>query len=170
MGEGGRPLVLCYGNRLRRDDGVAWHVAERLGGDRRLDGADLVCSHQLTPELAVEVSRASLVVVVDAVLGGSPGTVERRAVTVERASSATLRWSHGLTPAALAGLSGALYGRVPPMEAVTVAAGSLAAGEGLSTAVERAVAAAADAVAAIVCRGGGRDQRPEGRGRPPLIP
>ena len=33
-------LVIGYGNPLRSDDGVGWHVAERLADDPRLAGVD----------------------------------------------------------------------------------------------------------------------------------
>jgi hydrogenase maturation protease len=145
----GRPLVICYGNRLRGDDAVAWHVAERLAADGRLGAAEVVCRHQLTPELALDVSRASRVVLVDAAVDGPPGTVRRGSVArPAEESSAGLRWSHGLTPATLAELSASLYGRVPPMDIITVTGGSFAVGEDLSDAVEAAVGAAAAAVAA----------------------
>lgn len=150
MGHGTlRPLVLCYGNRLRRDDGVAWHVAERLTADGRLAGADLRCCHQLTPELAEDLSHAGRVVFVDACVGPTPGSVQRATVT-PGAEPGGAPWSHGLTPASLAALCAAVFGRVPPMEVVTVAAATTGVGEQLSGPVTAAVASAADAVVAAV--------------------
>ena len=143
----GLPLVICYGNRVRGDDGVAWHVAERLAADQRLAGADVLCAHQLTPELALDVSRASGVVLVDAAVDGVPGTVRCRPVSVTAGDSDGLRWSHGLTPGALAALSAALYGRVPSIQVVTVAGASFGVDEHLSAPVAAAVALAADTVA-----------------------
>lgn len=152
MDDGLRPLVICYGNRLRSDDGVAWHVADRLAGDGRFQRADVLCRHQLTPELAENVSRATRVVLVDAATGRPPGTVERTVVEAGAAAVAgdAPRWSHELTPAALAGFTAAVFGRVPPMEVVSVAAATLAVGERLSEPVEEALARAADAVAAAL--------------------
>ena len=147
MSDGRGPLVICSGNRLRGDDGVAWHVAERLVADRRLAGADVLCAHQLTPELALDVSRASCVVLVDATADGVPGTVRRRPVTMAGSDPEGPCWSHGMTPGTLAGLSTALYGRVPPLEVVTVAAASFAMDEHLSAPVSAAVPLAADTVA-----------------------
>lgn len=146
----GRPLVICYGNRLRGDDGVAWHVAERLVADGRPAGAEVLCAHQLTPELSLEVSRASVVVLVDAAVDGAPGTVRRRTVTITDGHPAGPAWSHGMTPGTLGRLSAALYGRVPPMEVVTVTGASFAVGEHLSAAVAAALSVAADAVAVAV--------------------
>jgi hydrogenase maturation protease len=150
VSDGRRPLVICYGNRLRGDDGVAWHVAERLVADGRLAGADVLCAHQLTPELALEVSRASVAVLVDAAVDGIPGTVRRRPVTIIPGSCGGPAWSHALTADALAGLSAALYGRVPPIDLVTVTGASFGVSEHLSAPVGAAIADAAAAVALAV--------------------
>ena len=154
----GRPLVICYGNRLLGDDGVAWHVAERLAVDPRLTGVDVLTRHQLTPELAEDLSRASAVVLVDACASSPPGAVRRS--TVEAPRSATpLRWSHELTPEALAGMAVSLFGAIPPIDVVSVGAASFAVGEHLSSAVETAVPAAVDEVAALVVASDPGDHR-----------
>jgi hydrogenase maturation protease len=70
-------LVVGYGNSLRGDDGVGWHAAGRLAADPRLAGARVLARHQLTPELAVDVAQASLVVLVDAVAGAEPREIRR---------------------------------------------------------------------------------------------
>ena len=63
-------LVVGYGNPLRSDDGIGWHAARLLATDPRLDRARVLTRHQLAPELAEDVSRASLVVLVDAAAEG----------------------------------------------------------------------------------------------------
>ena len=149
MDAGRRPLVICYGNPLRSDDGVAWHVAEALAAGDHLGGAELRCCHQLTPELAEDVSRAARVVLVDAAVG-RPGTVQHTSVPATGRPATATPFSHGLTPGGLRDLAAALYGPVPPMDVVTVAAACFAAGEELSAPVAAAVAGAAAAVVAIV--------------------
>ena len=134
---GAGALVIGYGNPLRGDDGIGWHAAELLAGDPRLDGAQVLRSHQLVPELAVDVSRASLVVLVDAALGGEPGSIVLRRVRPRRPGPAD--GSHHLDPESLAGLAEALYGAVPPVVLVEVAASSLAPGGNLSPTLERVV-------------------------------
>ena len=69
-------LVVGYGNPLRGDDGVGWRVAERLAADQRLDGAAVLQRHQLTPELALDISAVSLVVFIDASRDLPPGSVD----------------------------------------------------------------------------------------------
>ena len=76
--------MVGYGSTLRSDDGVGWHVADRLADDPRLAGAEVLARHQLTPELAADVARAALVVLVDAALGGEPGSIVLRRVPPPR--------------------------------------------------------------------------------------
>jgi hydrogenase maturation protease len=116
-------LVVGYGNSLRGDDGVGWHAAGRLAADPRLAGARVLARHQLTPELAVDVAQASLVVLVDAVAGAEPREILVRRVQPRPPGPAT--WSHHLDPETLAGLAEALYGEAPPVVLVGVGAGSL---------------------------------------------
>jgi hydrogenase maturation protease len=144
------PLVVGYGNPLRSDDGVGPVIAGRLATDPRFAGTVVLQRHQLTPELALDVSRADLVVLVDARSAAPAGSVaiER----VDRASADGTTWSHHLGPASLVGLAGELYGRVAEVHVVSVGVGSLEVGEGLSPAVEAAVPGAIDAIAGLIAR------------------
>jgi hydrogenase maturation protease len=141
-------LVVGYGNPLRGDDGIGWHTARLLATDPRLDGARVLAHHQLTPELAEDVSRASLVVLVDAAAEGDPGSVSVRRVGPRPPTPPA--WSHHLDPETLAGLAEAIYGFVPPIVLVSVAAGSLAEGDRLSAALERALPEVVEVVADVV--------------------
>jgi hypothetical protein len=64
--------------------------------------------------------------------------------------AAPATWSHHPSPETLAGMAQALYGAVPPMVLVRVTAASLAEGEQLSVAVERALPEVVEAVAELV--------------------
>jgi hydrogenase maturation protease len=141
-------LVVGYGNSLRGDDGIGWHAAGLLATDPRLAGVRVLARHQLVPELAEDVSRASLVVLVDAAAEGGPGSLSVRRVQPRPPTLAT--WSHHLDPETLAGLAEALYGSAPPIVLVSVAAGSMAAGDRLSDALERALPEVVEVVAAVV--------------------
>jgi hydrogenase maturation protease len=141
-------LVVGYGNPLRSDDGIGWHAARLLVTDPRLADAQVLAQHQLVPELAVDVSRASLVVLVDAAADGDPGTIAVRQVAPGPATPTT--WSHNLDPETLAGLAAALYGAIPPMVLVHVAAGSFAEGDRLSAALERALPEVVEMVVGVV--------------------
>ena len=141
-------LVVGYGNPLRGDDGVGWHAAKLLATDPRLDGARVLAHHQLTPELAADVSRASLVVLVDAAAEGDPGSVSVRRIGSPPPTPIT--WSHHLTPETLAGLAEALHGAVPPIVLVSVAAATFAEGDGLSSALQQALPGVVEKVAGVV--------------------
>lgn len=158
--------MVCYGNRLRGDDAVAWHVAERLAVDPRFASVDVLARHQLTPELADDLNRASRVVFVDACVSSPPGTVHRSTVEVT-ASTVSLRWSHGMTPEVLAGVAMSLFGGLPPIDVVTVCGESFAVGEQLSAAVEMALPVAVDEVAALAATSDPRDHRRSGRADQP---
>jgi hydrogenase maturation protease len=146
-------LVVGYGNPLRRDDGVGPAVVERLLADPRLAGADLRAEHQLNPELAPDVSAASLVVLVDAGAGLAPGCVAVRWLGVPAGSGAASggpSFTHSLGPEALAGLAQAVWQRTPPIAVVEVGVASLGMGEGLTPEVAAAVPRVVEIVAAII--------------------
>lgn len=143
----GRVLVVGYGNPLCGDDGAGPAIAERLGLDERLQGADIRAHHQLTPELAGDIADASLVVLVDAADGLEPGEIAVRRVDP---AAVTSTWSHHVDPVGLVGLAFELWGAAPPVFTVCVGAASMEVGDGLSPAVAAAVPGAVDAVAAIV--------------------
>jgi hydrogenase maturation protease len=141
-------LVVGYGNSLRGDDGIGWHAARLLATDPRLDGARVLARHQLTPELAADVSRASLVVLVDAAAEGDPGSVSVRRIGSPPPTPIT--WSHHLAPETLAGLADALYGAVPPIVLVSVAAESFAEGDRLSAALKQTLPEVVEVVVEVV--------------------
>jgi hydrogenase maturation protease len=125
-------------------------IAGRLAADPRFTGTVALQRHQLTPELAVDVSRADLVVLVDARSDAPAGSVAIERVDPASADGST--WSHHLGPASLAGLAGELYGRAAEVHVVSVGVGSLEVGEGLSPEVEAAVPGAIDAIAGLIAR------------------
>ena len=141
-------LVVGYGNALRSDDGIGWHVAERLVADPRLDGATILQRHQLTPELAFDISTAGLVVLVDASTGLAPGevVVER----IERDDAAGNTWSHHINPTTLVSLSHELYGRAADVVVVSCGVQSIEFGDHLSSVAEAAVPKMLDIVATLV--------------------
>ena len=105
-------LVIGVGSELRRDDAVGRRVVERLETDG-LGAVEVRSLHQLTPELAVEISGRRQVVFVDASVEVSEVTV----VPLEPQVAAT-SLSHHLDPASLLALT-ARIGE-PPQQAVAV--------------------------------------------------
>jgi hydrogenase maturation protease len=58
-------LIIGYGNTLRSDDGVGPHVVREIAA-QRLPDVTCVVVHQLTPEMAAQVTLADQVLFVDA--------------------------------------------------------------------------------------------------------
>src|SRR5215469_16524248 len=135
-------LVIAYGNPLRCDDGIAWQAAEEL--KRVLPGsAQVVCVHQLTPELAESTSRADLVIFLDAATNGEPGNLVCRSLNAEEGE---LRFSHHLTPEGILGLCERLYSAKPPGFLLTLHGKRFEHGAEFSTAAVRAVPRAVELV------------------------
>ena len=144
----GDVLVVGYGNTLRTDDGVGRLAAERLADDPRLDGVRVIGRHQLTPEIALDVSRAALVVFVDASRRSPAGIVTVE--PMERTGRHRAGWSHYLDPHSLLDLTGELYGRVPDAFLVSVGVESVLPGDRLSPMVEACLPGLVDAVAELI--------------------
>jgi hydrogenase maturation protease len=165
-----RVLVIGYGNALRTDDGVGWHAARLLAGDPRLADVVVVAEHQLTPELAFDLSLASLVVLLDATTETPPGTVTVRSITEPGAAAGGDAGvppgasSHHVDPELLLVLARQLYGSAPEAVVVSVGVSEMGLGEGLTPAVEAALPAVADIVARLVAehdeRAGEEARRP----------
>jgi hydrogenase maturation protease len=70
-------LVVGLGNSLMGDDGVGWHVAQRLATDPRLpDAAEVIDGGTDLLRRCAEIEGRERVVVVDAMRGGDlPGSV-----------------------------------------------------------------------------------------------
>lgn len=165
-----RVLVIGYGNALRTDDGVGWHAARLLAGDPRLADVVVVAEHQLTPELAFDLSLASLVVLLDATTETPPGTVTVRSIAQpgtaagEGAGVPPGASSHHVDPELLLVLARQLYGSAPEAVVVSVGVGEMGLGEGLTPAVEAALPAVADIVARLVAE---HDERAREEARRP---
>lgn len=181
-GPGGGVLVIGYGNGLRSDDGVGVHAAGLLARDPRLVRAEVRAAVQLAPELALDMSRASLVVLVDATVDAAPGQVlvRRLAGSGGAAGAASLAGtgkgasgpvasgpgtdpgpgtgpsatSHHVGVEELVALAGELYGAAPEVVIVSVGVATMEAGETLSPEVAAALPAVADAVAEVVAARG----------------
>ncbi len=130
-----RILVIAYGNPLRSDDGVAWQAAEEIRRKLAFLG-EVICTHQLTPELAEDSSRADTVIFLDATGNGDPGKVVCEPVSVERLQAC---FSHHLTPAQVLGLCKQLYQASPRGFLISISGECFDHGDELSPRVVSAV-------------------------------
>jgi len=134
-------LVIGYGNPLRADDGLGWVVAQRLQAeldkDRHHGDVVVLAEHQLTPELAEPISRARLVVFVDAREGAQPGRVDCRPVV--STGDGSVAFSHDVDPSSLLQMARLLYGACPTALSITVDGDDFGYGTNLSPAARWAV-------------------------------
>jgi len=126
-----RPLIIGYGNPLREDDGIGLRAAELVERSLAPGEADVVQCHQLTPELALQVHHASIVIFLDAALDREPGKVS----VIPLYKVGPSAWSHDLSPSQLL----SLVDNVPPAYWITCGVsrtgwreGLTARGEGLA--------------------------------------
>ncbi len=146
-------LVIGYGNTLRRDDGAGPLVADAVAA-WGIAGLTAWSVHQLTPELAESVSRADLVVFVDARHAQRNEKVSLTPVKPDPSSAGVI--GHVSDPGVVLYLAEALYGRCPEAAwLITIPAIDLDMGEGLSAQAQSGVQEALARVADLV----GKDAR-----------
>jgi len=138
-------LIVGFGNDLRSDDGAGRVVASRIEA-MDLPDVDVRSQSQLTPELALDITRADIVVFVDA----NVDCKEMAVHPVQAGERGTQSMSHHTDPAALLLLAGDL-GRVPPRAyTVSIPATNLELGFDLSPGTATGVEEAVEATVKIV--------------------
>jgi hydrogenase maturation protease len=133
-----RCLVLCCGNPIRGDDGVALKIAEAVEQSASLPGVEILADQQWMPEMAEKLSQVETVFFVDCSTASAAGTISF--FPVKPAASLPRLFTHHLDAPSLLKLTLDLYGRIPERAAIlTVGAESLELREGLSEPVLRAL-------------------------------
>ena len=136
-------LIIGYGNPLRGDDGAGYAVAVRLA-QVEYDNVRIVPAHQLTPELAYDISQTSHVVFIDAIAA----TSSSHAVTVKHLDNISKSETnqpqqdiatHSSAPETLLFLCRQLYDRYPKATLITIPAFNFTLGEHFSGATEKAM-------------------------------
>jgi hydrogenase maturation protease len=145
-------LVIGYGNLFRHDDAVGWHIAKAIA-EWRLPNVQALAVHQLTPELAEPIARATQVIFVDAV---EKGEVQATTVTELKPAMSVATFAHTSDPRSLLALSQCLYGRCPPAWHVSVPGSDFQMGEGLSQNAREGIELALEHVAWLVGGASGR--------------
>ena len=131
-----RVLIVGYGNPLRGDDGIGPEAARRLASDMSDPDIVVLSVHQLTPELADPISKAQLVLFIDAAAEGAPGEVR---VETIRPKTPEQSFTHQFDPPMLLAAAELLFGRSPQARLVSIAGQSFELQEGLSAPVARAI-------------------------------
>ena len=150
-------LILAYGNSLRRDDGAGFvlgDVVERMLCEAGLE-VERIDSHQLEPELALDISgeKISAVLFIDTrALPETPGDDNlrvqfRRVVSAENTSPGT---GHHMDPPTLLAYSRFLFKKEPPAWLVTVPGTDFDHGEGLSETTRKAIDSAPEILSELI--------------------
>ena len=139
-------LILGYGNRSRRDDGVGWFVLEQLAA-LDLPGVELETAHQLEVEAAETISRYDAVIFVDAAIPEAPEAIQRSVVTPNFQSHAV---AHYLTPADVLSLCKTLYQREPKAVLFSIRGHDFNFGTTLTPEVEQAARGVVKQIAELV--------------------
>ncbi len=143
-----RTIIIGYGNPLCGDDAVGYYAARKLSELVKSEDITIHTYHQLTPELAADISRYDKAVFIDASVGGTPGTITTAQIDPTHIPNRT--YSHQLDPESVLTCSQALYGRVPAAYLVTIDAGSFGYMEDLSGPVKAGLSDLIDAVLEII--------------------
>jgi hydrogenase maturation protease len=131
-------LMLAYGNPLRGDDGLAWRTADLL--ERKLSPVRILRLHQLTPEIAEDLSRCHAVIFIDAAATGSPGEIRVEELALgEKRPAEDLMCFHQFTPSTLMTMASRLYGARPRAFVATLSGQNFDHSESLSRAVEASI-------------------------------
>jgi hydrogenase maturation protease len=125
-------LVIGYGNTLRADDGVGPRVAEAVEA-LRLPGVRTLTCQQLSPEHAEPISRAEVVVFVDAAVDARAEVQWRPLVPTD--SSQLM--AHAADPRTMLALSRDVFGHAPKAWWLTIPAVDLGFSESLSPIAEQ---------------------------------
>ena len=140
-------LVVGYGNDLRSDDGAGRVAASRIEA-LALPNVAVRSQSQLTPELALDITRSDVVVFVDANIECTEMTV----LPVQDIGRGAQSMSHHTDPATLLLLADDL-GRMPPhVYTVSIPATNLELGFDLSPNTAAAVDETVKAIARIVAQ------------------
>ncbi|HKF03675.1 MAG TPA: hydrogenase maturation protease [Candidatus Sulfotelmatobacter sp.] len=136
-----RILIVAYGNPLRSDDGVAWRAADLLAQKFSESKAEILCLHQLAPELSETASHFATVIFIDAAAVEDktvPGQIHLQEIAPQARADPS-RFTHAISPETVLALAAALYGAKPQAFLVTVTAASFDHGDALSPSVEAAL-------------------------------
>jgi hydrogenase maturation protease len=134
-------LVIGYGNTLRGDDGVGTKVAGALA-EMNLPGVRCTACHQLTPELAVQISEAQTVIFVDAAV--NPRS-DIQFLELRPAETGQIM-AHAADPGTLLSLARDVFGHCPRAWCLTIPIQNTGFGEKFSPLASRGVQAAIEKI------------------------
>jgi hydrogenase maturation protease len=145
-------LVVGYGNTLRGDDGIGYHIAETVA-EWQFPQVRSIAVHQLLPELAVDIAEVDLAIFVDAVVATAPAKPDITITPIFAGGDENFS-THIITPQLLLGITQKLYGATPVAYLLTIPAIDFTLGANLSSIASRGKNLALDYLKSAVRVGG----------------
>ena len=122
-------LIIGYRSAVRGDDAIGLHAARELKHQFRDDpDVEVIICHQLTVELADDISESDLVIFLDASSACEAGFMRCEPITLGRPA-----FPPHLDPASLVAAAEQLYGEAPQAFRVTLTGCSFEAGSKISS-------------------------------------
>lgn len=151
-------LIIGYGNRLRRDDGVGPTLARMIQENEQLDDIRVIEAHQLVPELAEDMAASDVTAVIfldaSVVMGKMDISDIMAGLEVRRLDSvaATPSFSHQCDPSTLLSYVALLCARKPQAWLVSIPGVDFTYGQGFSEVALHSLAVAQDKVLDLLYR------------------
>jgi hydrogenase maturation protease len=128
-------LVIGYGNTLRSDDGAGQVVAEAVA-QWKLPNMRSLAVHQLTPELAEDLTTVDLAIFIDAYPAISEQDIKVSAIAPHPAS---MSMGHSMHPQILLAIAQAIYNYHPQAWLIAIPGKSFELGTGFSSLTEQGI-------------------------------
>lgn len=139
-------LVIGYGNDLRSDDGIGQHIAKVVSQWNQV-GVRSLWVHQLTPELASDITTAELVIFVDAYRAFQTQDVQVRFLTPV---CCDIIDTHNSDPQGLLTLAQSVYGHCPSAWLIAVPGVNFELGESFSDTTKKGLNQALEQIANLL--------------------
>jgi hydrogenase maturation protease len=141
-------LVIGYGNSLRSDDGAGQIVASKIASWNLPNVRSLVV-HQLTPELAEDLTNADTVIFVDAVISSKQNSEKIEIITLE-GDDKYLNLGHTENPHSLLYLSKIIYNKIPKAYWILIPAINFEFGEKISDITKKGIEQSLEKIESII--------------------
>lgn len=126
-------LVIGYGNPMREDDGIGWHLARFLEEKNEDDTVHIIQSHQLMPEYSEEVSKAKKVLFIDCKEGPEVGKIDFKKIEPAYYDAENKSTFHHMSIEGILSVAGTLYKHMPEAWVFTVESNQFGHNEWCST-------------------------------------
>jgi len=138
-------LILGYGNPIRGDDGIGQAVIAELE-QWNLANVRSQSFHQLTPEVAAEMTEVDSVIFVDACLEGETVNI----TSLEPLPSDLFNWGHSLNPRSLLSLTQFLYQKAPQAWLIAIPGENFELSETLSEKAQKGIQEALEIIKNLI--------------------